>query len=36
MEVAESLFQEIDHMELEEGEDDRDYNPVDQESAWTD
>ena len=36
MEVDESLFQEMDDLELEDNEDDPDCNPADQESDLTD
>lgn len=33
--IAESLFQEINELELEDSEDDPDYNPTDPESDLT-
>ena len=36
VEVDESLFQEMDDLELEEDDDDPDYNPADRESDLTD
>lgn len=36
VEVDESLFQEMDDLELEDDEDDPDYNPADPESDLTD
>lgn len=36
MEVDESLFQEMDDLELEEDDDDPDNNPADRESDLTD
>ncbi|XP_055273722.1 RWD domain-containing protein 1-like [Moschus berezovskii] len=36
VEVDESLFQEMDDLELEDDEDDSDYNPADWESDLTD
>lgn len=34
-EIAESLFQKINELELEDGEDDPDYNPTDPDSDLT-
>ena len=36
VEVDESLFQEMDDLELEDDDDDPDYNPADRESDLTD
>ena len=36
MEVDESLFQEMDDLELEDDDDDPDYNSADRESDSTD